>query len=65
VCDRARQACPVFPGAGKMLHWDIEDPADVSGSDEEKTAAFRTAYSELHSRVEGFVAACRVRATPR
>jgi arsenate reductase (thioredoxin) len=65
VCDRARQACPVFPGAGTMLHWDIEDPADVTGSDEEKTAAFRAAYSELHARVEAFVAACRVRATPR
>jgi arsenate reductase (thioredoxin) len=65
VCDRARQACPVFPTAGTMLHWDVEDPAEVSGSDEEKTAAFRAAYSDLHARVEGFVGACRVGATPQ
>jgi protein-tyrosine-phosphatase len=28
VCDRAREVCPVFPGA-KMLHWNIEDPTDL------------------------------------
>jgi arsenate reductase len=65
VCDRARQACPVFHGAGTMLHWGIEDPAEVGGSDDEKAAAFRAAYAELRARIEAFVAACRVRATPQ
>jgi arsenate reductase len=31
VCDSARQECPVFPGDGKRLHWDVEDPADTEG----------------------------------
>ena len=26
VCDNARQACPVFPGAGKTLHHGFDDP---------------------------------------
>jgi arsenate reductase (thioredoxin) len=55
VCDRARQACPVFPGARASLHWDIEDPADVQGSDGDKAAAFRAAYADLRGRIEAFV----------
>jgi arsenate reductase (thioredoxin) len=56
VCDRARQACPVFPGAGTMLHWDVDDPAEVGGSDDDRTAAFRAAYDELRARIEAFAA---------
>jgi arsenate reductase (thioredoxin) len=56
VCDRARQACPVFAGARALLHWDVEDPAEIAGSDDDKTAAFRAAYADLRGRIEGFVA---------
>jgi thioredoxin type arsenate reductase len=56
VCDRARQACPVFPGPGTMLHWDVEDPAEATGSDADKTAAFGAAYADLRARIEAFVA---------
>ena len=26
VCDNAREACPVLPGAGQRVHWSLEDP---------------------------------------
>jgi arsenate reductase (thioredoxin) len=55
VCDRARQACPVFPGADQSLHWDIEDPAEVEGTDEDKLAAFRHTYDDLERRIGDFV----------
>jgi arsenate reductase len=55
VCDRARQACPVFPGADQSLHWDLEDPAEVEGSDDDRAAAFRAIYVELRRRIGGFV----------
>src|SRR6185503_11115722 len=29
VCDRAKQHCPVFPGAAP-IHWGFDDPADAS-----------------------------------
>src|SRR5688572_5772050 len=36
VCDNAKESCPVFPGAIKMLHWPFRDPAHATGTDEEK-----------------------------
>ena len=31
VCDNAREICPVFPGAGVMVHRPFEDPVGVEG----------------------------------
>ncbi|HUR03382.1 MAG TPA: arsenate reductase ArsC [Nonomuraea sp.] len=55
VCDRARQACPVFPGQHNRLHWGLEDPAEVQGTDAEKLAAFRRTAVELTQRLPPFV----------
>ena len=27
VCDRAKESCPVFPGAVNIRHWSFDDPA--------------------------------------
>jgi arsenate reductase len=29
VCDRAKETCPVFPTASRLLHWSFDDPADA------------------------------------
>jgi arsenate reductase len=55
VCDRARQSCPVFPGQYNRLHWGLEDPAEVEGTDEEKLAAFRKTRLELTERLRLFI----------
>jgi arsenate reductase len=55
VCDRARQACPVFPGRPDTLHWGLEDPAEVQGTDEEKLAAFRRTRVEVATRLRPFI----------
>jgi len=55
VCDRARAACPVFPGVGELLHWGIDDPAEVTGSDAERVAAYDRALTEIAGRIRGFV----------
>lgn len=59
VCDRARQACPVFPGEHNALHWGLDDPAEVEGTDEEKIAAFRTTQREVVNRIRPFVELAR------
>ncbi|MHB8960419.1 MAG: arsenate reductase/protein-tyrosine-phosphatase family protein [Candidatus Limnocylindrales bacterium] len=55
VCDRARQACPVFPGAVNSLHWGLDDPSDVEGTDDERLAAFRRTATEVSVRLRPFV----------
>jgi len=55
VCDRARQACPVFPGQVNSLHWGLDDPAEVDGTDEEQLAAFRRTATEVSVRLRPFV----------
>ena len=55
VCDRARQSCPVFPGQHNSLHWGLEDPAEVEGTDAEVLAAFQQTYLELVQRIRPFV----------
>jgi arsenate reductase (thioredoxin) len=56
VCDSARQACPVFPGAERSAHWRIADPTEVDGSEAERLAAFRAARDDLDARIRAFVA---------
>ena len=55
LCDNARQTCPVFPGPHAKLHWGLEDPAEVEGSDDRKLAAFRETYRELDELIRPFV----------
>jgi len=55
VCDNARDNCPVFPGAAQRVHWSLEDPAAVQGSEVERLAAFRRIRNQLQERVEKFV----------
>jgi arsenate reductase len=57
VCDRARESCPVFPGATQSLHWDFDDPAAVDGADEVRLAAFRRIRDEIDGEIRAFVAA--------
>ncbi len=59
VCDRARQACPVFPGRHDQLHWGLEDPAGVEGTDEQKLEAFRQTRMDITMRLRPFITLAR------
>jgi arsenate reductase (thioredoxin) len=54
VCDDAREACPVFPGARMTMHWGLPDPAAVEGTDDERLAAFRATLAMLEERARAF-----------
>ncbi|MBK9091056.1 MAG: arsenate reductase ArsC [Holophagales bacterium] len=45
VCDSAREACPVFPGAKKTIHHAFEDPA--SGEGDDALPVFRRVRDEI------------------
>lgn len=55
VCDLARQVCPVFPGVHQSLHWGYEDPAEATGSEEERLAIFRRVFIQMSERINQFV----------
>lgn len=48
VCDSAAQACPSFPGARRVLHWSVPDPANAAGS----IPVFRSLRGDLIRRIK-------------
>lgn len=57
VCgNAANETCPAYLGTVLRSHWGVEDPAHVTGTDEEIDAAFVKAYSILRARIEAFLA---------
>jgi arsenate reductase len=59
VCDRARQTCPVFPGSHNSMHWGLDDPAEVDGTDAGKLEGFRRTRTEVATRLRPFVELAR------
>jgi protein-tyrosine-phosphatase len=56
VCDQAAgEVCPVWPGQPITAHRGVEDPAAVTGTEIEKTPAFRAACNALEHRIKAFV----------
>jgi arsenate reductase len=51
VCDHANEACPVFPGAVKRLHWSFDDPSAAKGTEAERLAEFRRVRDEIRARL--------------
>lgn len=55
VCDNAKEACPVFPGARETLHWPFDDPADATGTDDEKMVVFRRVRDEIKETIQNYL----------
>ena len=55
VCDNAKQMCPVFPGEYEKIHWDLEDPAEARGTEEEKLAVFRKTRDIIERKIKEFL----------
>jgi arsenate reductase len=52
VCDSANEACPVFPGAKRRLHWSFDDPAAAVGREEERLRVFRSVRDNIEEHIE-------------
>lgn len=51
LCDSAKEECPYFPGAQKILHYSFPDPAVVEGTEEKKLEAFREVRDSIKRSV--------------
>jgi arsenate reductase len=47
VCGNADQACPIFAGQVNRHHWPFDDPAQATGTVEEKRAVFTRVRNEI------------------
>lgn len=57
VCaSAAGETCPAYLGPALRTHWGVDDPAHVTGTDNEIDAAFDRAYRVLRTRIEAFLA---------
>lgn len=57
VCgNAANEICPAYLGPVLRSHWGVDDPAHVTGTEEEIDASFMTAYRILRYRIEQFLA---------
>jgi arsenate reductase len=52
VCDLAAEACPVFPGAARRLHWSFPDPSKATGTKAEQLAMYRQVRDAIRTRIE-------------
>jgi arsenate reductase (thioredoxin) len=54
VCDNARETCPAFPGATRMIHHSFVDPAEHKGTEQERLALFRKVRDEIRDYLRTF-----------
>lgn len=53
VCDSAAgESCPVYFGKSLKVHWGLEDPSKLEGSDEDKATAFHQTMNIIEQRVK-------------
>ena len=57
VCDKAGgEPCPVYFGPAIKSHWNLSDPSDVEGNDEDIQAAFNATVAHIRLRLSAFLA---------
>ncbi len=51
LCDSAAAECPYWPAAGRQLHIGFPDPADATGSADERLAVYRAVRDAIRAQV--------------
>jgi arsenate reductase (thioredoxin) len=59
LSNSAREQCPTLPGPHSSLHWHLEDPSEVEGSEERRLEAFRATRADLTARLRPFIEIAR------
>jgi arsenate reductase len=55
VCHEAQETCPFFPNARRQVHWGFPDPSRVTGTQEERLAAFRHIRDLIAAKIDQFL----------
>ncbi len=55
VCHEAQETCPYFPNARRQVHWGFPDPSRVTGTEQERLAAFRHIRDLIAAKIDQFL----------
>jgi arsenate reductase len=55
TCDRIKAICPTFPNDPERIHWNLPDPAEAEGSEEDRLEAFHQVADVLRNRIRIFI----------
>jgi arsenate reductase len=55
LCGAANETCPLFFGGVERVHLGFEDPARVTGTEEEVLTAFRRVRDQIRESVENYL----------
>lgn len=54
VCDNAKERCPFFPTKAQKLHYNFQDPAKATGTEDEIAEQFREVRQEIKDFCKSF-----------
>lgn len=54
LCGDANDKCPFTPPHVERIHWALDDPAQATGTEEEKWAFFQRVRDEIEERIQHF-----------
>ena len=49
VCDNAKEICPVFPKQTYFIHHSFDDPADATGTYDQKIVVYKKIRDQIHN----------------
>ena len=55
MCEKSRERCPIFPFTFHLVKWDVDDPSESKGSENERMAAFRRVQNVIERNVKQFL----------
>lgn len=55
LCGDAKDKCPAIPKGVSHVHWDLKDPAQATGTEDEILSEFRKTRNTIKENVKGLV----------
>ena len=52
VCDNAKEICPVFPKQTYFIHHSFDDPADATGTYDQKIVVYKKIRDQIHNFIK-------------
>jgi arsenate reductase len=60
VCARAAETCPAWPRSREQIRWHFDDPAEATGTEEDRLRVFRRVRNEIQQRLSLTMLAARL-----